>query len=143
MLPHPRTKIEYTSNDLNMNPIHLIVISAILMFLYVVFRGIQRQQNETVWLRTTYRNAIEEGNKVKALEVGRRYYASTRTGRKLTLYDEQTIANDLAGIVVKRSDDIQVAVPKVTDELTRLRKLYEDNMLTKEEYEIIKQKLLD
>lgn len=45
--------------------------------------------------REAYNAAITSGNKQAALEAGRKYYASMRENGRLTLYDEQAIANDL------------------------------------------------
>jgi hypothetical protein len=53
-------------------------------------------------LREEYNEAIHSGDRHKALNLGRGYYAKTRSGffgfgrGRLTIYDEQALTNDLS-----------------------------------------------
>ena len=51
-------------------------------------------------LEAEYRKARLSGDKSKALEAGRAYYAHLRQGT-LTIYDEQALSNDLATMATK------------------------------------------
>lgn len=50
----------------------------------------------TAQKKEKYMAAIARGDKSAALILGREYYASMRSNGKLTIYDEQAIANDLS-----------------------------------------------
>jgi len=49
-------------------------------------------------LEREYKKALQNRDKPLALELGRKYYSFYRPDGRLTLYDEQAIANDLASI---------------------------------------------
>ncbi len=68
----------------------LIVIILILLYRLAQF-GNNKIKAE---LKEQYELALKSGDKRKALEAGRKYYAKLRGG-KLTIQDEQAIANDM------------------------------------------------
>jgi len=45
--------------------------------------------------RDAYYKALKGSNKEEALRLGRHYYSSLRANGRLTIYDEQAIANDI------------------------------------------------
>lgn len=47
--------------------------------------------------KIAYHQALKDGNRALALELGRHYYSLMRDGN-LTIYDEQAITNDLSTI---------------------------------------------
>lgn len=47
-------------------------------------------------LKHIYEDLLKGSDKAAALKAGREYYASIRIGGRLTIYDEQAIANDLS-----------------------------------------------
>ena len=49
-------------------------------------------------LEREYKKALQNRDKPLALELGRKYYSFYRSHGRLTLYDEQAIANDLSSI---------------------------------------------
>jgi hypothetical protein len=54
------------------------------------------KSNVTKNKKAKYDAALARGDKSAALSLGREYYASMRSDRKLTIYDEQAIANDIS-----------------------------------------------
>ena len=69
---------------------NILVILCDFVLLYFVIRS-----RSIAKLKRRYDEALKSGNKVAALKAGREYYAALRNGR-LTVYDEQAIANDLS-----------------------------------------------
>ena len=62
------------------------------IFGFILYCKAEKEKEE---LRISYTNALKSGNKKRALELGREYYASLREDGRLTIYDEQAIQNDL------------------------------------------------
>lgn len=71
--------------------IFLAIIVVVVLGVVGVIKANQVQKNKEAYL-----SAISRGDKAAALMLGRVYYASARDDGKLTIYDEQAIANDLA-----------------------------------------------
>lgn len=79
-----------------------IVVAALLNLLTIFVAGkllsdIEEYRREE-YLNDLHRKftvALNDSNKSEALEGGREYYAAKRGG-KLTIYDEQALANDIA-----------------------------------------------
>jgi len=74
-------------------------------FLFILGLGIYLRINRGKTIDkfcNDYHNAIHSGNRIEALNLGRRYYSKTRSGffglssGRLTIYDEQAITNDLS-----------------------------------------------
>lgn len=57
------------------------------------------RKNELNKLKEAYDSALKGNNKSIALAAGRAYYSAMRKG-KLTIYDEQAIANDLSTMTI-------------------------------------------
>jgi len=60
-----------------------------------IFMGIEAEKAKAV-LKKNYELALQGNNKQHALAAGRAYYSSIRKDNKLTIYDEQAIANDIS-----------------------------------------------
>lgn len=74
--------------------IGLIILVALLIYGGLMYdKGTNRIRLES---KEKYEEAIRSGNKQKALELGRKYYASLRFNGRPTIYDEQAITNDLS-----------------------------------------------
>lgn len=56
------------------------------------------KQNTVKTLKANYDRALQGTDKKAALDAGRAYYAALRGGKKLTIYDEQAITNDLSAM---------------------------------------------
>ncbi|PZF73568.1 hypothetical protein [Taibaiella soli] len=67
----------------------------VVLAFYLVYRYFGYLESRKNLLHTEYLEALESGDKSKALNAGRRYYAHVRGGN-LSIYDEQAIANDLS-----------------------------------------------
>lgn len=71
----------------------ITLIVGYLLLYFLKHRTIKKYYSE-------YQKALYSGDRVNALNLGRRYYARVRGGvfgsGKLTIYDEQAISNDLA-----------------------------------------------
>lgn len=74
-------------------PTALLVLLA--YFFYI--RKAQKDMAKAETLRQAYEKALNSGNKAAALRCGRAYFEYLRGGR-LTIYDEQSITNDLAAM---------------------------------------------
>lgn len=68
----------------------------ILAIIYLI-RGVNKNKKRIRQAKQQYDQAIQEGGRAKALQLGRLYYSMLRGGR-LTIYDEQAITNDLSTI---------------------------------------------
>jgi hypothetical protein len=78
------------------------VVAALVVALYILYVRASNQKHkanqiQTETLRQQYLQTIKAGDKPAALQAGRNYYSSLRGGR-LTIYDEQALANDLAAM---------------------------------------------
>lgn len=71
----------------------LVLAACIWWYLFIK----KKERAKALLLKGAYDKAIAAGDRKAALEAGRAYYSSLRDG-KLTIYDEQAIANDLATI---------------------------------------------
>lgn len=71
-----------------------ILVIGIPLLWYLVTKGNRaiKKQNAVLWQQ--YQQALKAGDKQKALNAGRTYYAAVRGG-KLSIYDEQALNNDL------------------------------------------------
>lgn len=69
-----------------------IVVIAVVI---VIFMSIAAEKNKAI-VKKNYELALQGGNKQLALAAGRAYYSSIRKDKKLTIYDEQAIANDIS-----------------------------------------------
>lgn len=69
-----------------------LFIIAIIAVARAMIKGKKEQDNN---LKSNYDRALKGTDKRAALEAGRAYYSSLRMG-KLTIYDEQALANDIA-----------------------------------------------
>lgn len=65
------------------------------LIIYLLYQRSQDKKATTQALYEDYQDALKSGNKTRALQAGRAYYSHIRKG-KLTIYDEQAIANDLS-----------------------------------------------
>ncbi len=72
----------------------IIVLIFFGLIWYVVYSEMKHHKLKAR-LKDEYAKALRSGDKQKALEAGRKYYAKLRGGR-LTIYDEQAITNDLS-----------------------------------------------
>lgn len=75
----------------------IIGITALLALIVILIlvKMTRSQKQKSAQLKQAYDEAIRSGDRAKALQAGRLYYASFRPGSRLTLYDEQAINNDL------------------------------------------------
>lgn len=71
-----------------------IIIILLLAVIGGVYTVIQNQKKQAK-LKQEYDEALRGTDKARALAAGRAYYASIRPDRKLTMYDEQALTNDL------------------------------------------------
>lgn len=133
-----------TSASLLLLVINLIPFAIIVFFIY------QKAQHKRLLksLFVNYQNALKDGDKRKALAAGREYYEATRSryaglvkGR-LTIYDEQAINNDMK-IMEGNSENTSVEKNLTsTEELEKLANLKERGLLTEDEYNQQKTKIL-
>jgi hypothetical protein len=77
------------------NQIIVIFSTLIAITLFVTYLLYKRGNKTLERLWNEYKQALQSGDKKRALDAGRRYYSRLRNGR-LTIYDEQAIANDLS-----------------------------------------------
>lgn len=70
------------------------IIIAIVVVV-AIWMGIEAEKAKAV-LKKNYELALQGNNKQQALAAGRAYYSSIRKDKKLTIYDEQAIANDIS-----------------------------------------------
>ena len=82
------------------------ILANILIYFFIgrgVYLRVKKIKN-LKQLKENYFEAIRNKDKMQALQTGRLYYAKCRTGffgsgsGRLTIYDEQAIANDLSVI---------------------------------------------
>lgn len=55
-------------------------------------------KNKIAALKKQYDARLQGSDKRAALDAGRAYYSALRNDKKLTMYDEQAITNDLAAM---------------------------------------------
>ena len=83
-----------------MSPLTIIIILIVPVILIAYFFYTRKRRQELLEaerLRQAYENALNSGSKSAAPQKGRAYYSYLRQGR-LTIYDENAIANDLAAM---------------------------------------------
>jgi hypothetical protein len=68
----------------------VIIIAGIAIWGYI------SKQNKLKQLKENYDNSLKGTDKKVALDAGRAYYSALRKDKKLTIYDEQAITNDLS-----------------------------------------------
>lgn len=73
----------------------VLIAVALLAAIYLIIAGSRKAKRKTQQLKADYDQALRAGDKKKALEVGRNYYASMRSNKTLTIYDEQALTNDI------------------------------------------------
>lgn len=75
----------------------IIGITALVaaLVIFILAKVTKSQKQKSAQLKHAYQDAIRSGDRAKALQAGRLYYASFRPGNRLTTYDEQALANDL------------------------------------------------
>ncbi len=66
-----------------------------VMLVVAVYTKYERRQ-KTKRLKVVYDDLLKASSKKAALDAGRLYYGSMRKGGKLTIYDEQALANDIS-----------------------------------------------
>lgn len=71
--------------------VFLVILGVIALIVSAVVKS-----NITKNKKARYDAAVARGDKSAALSLGREYYASMRSDGKLTIYDEQAIANDIS-----------------------------------------------
>lgn len=87
-----------------MNPLTQIIlllalVVALLVVLFYLLSVLNKRKEKVLTiLWNNYQTAIASGNKQRALNAGRAYYAARRGTGRLTIYDEQAIANDLSAM---------------------------------------------
>ena len=111
------------------------IIGGIIILVVV---GLAINQNK---LKSEYDAALKGTDKDKALKAGRAYYSALRSG-SLTIYDEQAIANDLHAM--KGTSTIAESRPanSVIEQLEKLGELKAKGILSEDEFNQQKAKLL-
>jgi hypothetical protein len=73
---------------------------ALLLLLVIIWyeRSARAKRIVIARLKQRYEQAIRDGDKKLSLQLGREYYGMLRGG-SLSIYDEQSISNDLSTIV--------------------------------------------
>lgn len=72
-----------------------ILLGIIVIVGVIMFFNSQSNKNKSQELYTAYRKALATKDKAASLEAGRAYYRFKRKDGRLSMYDEQAIANDL------------------------------------------------
>lgn len=94
-------------------------------------------------LKSEYEEALRGTNKQRALKAGRAYYSALRSGT-LTIYDEQAITNDISAMKTEKKDFLESKTDtSILDKLERLGQLRAQGVLTEEEFNKQKQKILN
>lgn len=94
--------------DLETQQLIFITVCLALLILAVwwyIFDA-RRNRRKAAELWQAYHQAIQDGNKRLALQLGRNYYSTLRGG-KLSVFDELSIANDLSTIASKSGSSTQ------------------------------------
>lgn len=73
----------------------IILCLGILAVIYWMYIQNVKKNKRIAALKGAYEQALRQGDKRVALEAGRKYYSALRDG-KLTIYDEQALANDIS-----------------------------------------------
>jgi len=75
----------------------VIVILVVIAIITGMIIGINKQE-KIKQLKENYDEALSGTDKKTVVDAGRAYYSALREDGKLTIYDEQAIANDLASM---------------------------------------------
>ena len=120
----------------------IVFIIIVIIIIAVVINVSNSNKRES--LKSEYENALEGTDKTNALEAGRAYYRFLRKDKKLTIYDEQAITNDLNTMEseVMMNNSKQSSVSSV-DKLEKLAQLKAQGVLTEEEFNQQKAKILN
>lgn len=126
----------------NMIPYGLATIAGffVLIFLY---RGVRGRKMLKERLTKEYQKALKGTNRQEALATGREYYKFLRPDRKLTIYDEQAIDNDMKMMPPEKVSVVVNQSNTIVDQLERLAKLKETGILTEPEFIEQKAKILN
>jgi len=75
----------------------ILLVVPIAYLIYYLITRLFVSEKDTNTAKVNYEKALKEGNRVDALNWGRKYYESLRwhNGFRLTIYDEQRIQNDI------------------------------------------------
>jgi hypothetical protein len=115
-----------------------LVVLGFVIILINILRANAAKKRKRPMLKQQYDEALRSGDKSRALQAGRAYYASFTNDGRLTMNEEQALANDLAVL-----DKITpVVATGITDELSKLKSLHDTGALTNEEYEAAKKKII-
>jgi len=82
----------------------IVIIGLVIVLALVIYVAVQIDKNtnkKNQDNKDRYEEAIRSGDRMKALELGRKYYGSLRLTGRPTIYDEQAITNDLSTIKAK------------------------------------------
>lgn len=126
----------------NIIPYGLATIAGffVLIFLY---RGVRGRKMLEERLIKEYQKALKGTNRQEALATGREYYKFLRPDRKLTIYDEQAIDNDMKMMPPEKVSVVVNQSNTIVDQLERLAKLKETGILTEPEFIEQKAKILN
>ena len=72
-----------------------ILLGIVVVIGLIMYFNSNSNKEKSQKLYTAYRQALATKDKAASLEAGRAYYAFKRKDNRLTIYDEQAIANDL------------------------------------------------
>lgn len=73
----------------------ILFISIFILCIIAIYKT-RNWKDPIIQVKADYEAALKSDDKTKALELGRKYYSMKRTDKKLTIYDEQAITNDLS-----------------------------------------------
>jgi hypothetical protein len=138
----------------NPNALTFVITISVIVVIFVAFfkeKDVQAKR-WNAYLEAKDR-LLEEpsNNKLRdlALQAGREYYASLRGGR-LTIYDEQAIANDLSSIIptipqVDKASEHESYIGKndIAEKIQKLLELKNSGLISETEFEDKKKKLID
>jgi len=79
----------------------------------------------------------------RALAIGRAYAALAREQGKITIFDEVALSNDIAAATAGASSAATAPVTSIEERLTRLSDLRAKGLLSDQEFDARRQKILD
>lgn len=119
--------------------IFIIIVIVIIVIAVSVSNSNTREK-----LKVEYENALKGTDKTKALQAGRSYYSALRNDKKLTIYDEQAITNDLNTMQTNFIiNDSKISADSSIEKLEKLAQLKAQGILTEEEFNQQKIKILN
>ena len=121
----------------------LIVLLFVIIGIIVIRKLAKKRRSEQAQHRlwSEYRDALRSGDKQSALRLGRQYYSDVRGG-KLSMYDEEAMNNDLAAMEATNVQPTQTTQYTVADELTKLKEQLDKGIITADEFQTVKNKLI-